>query len=156
MILYAVGRHFSRLCFEEGVTVYADLIRFLVRMRGALTPPPRMDEPVTKMPLGWRQTDEDELNRLNRALWLYVIHAPSCSEDTESYAETYTRRCPQVWTRLFKEPANVERLSRACAAHKVKYQVKSTTRSVFKKEGLVRTCEEKIEGNCYREKSREP
>ena len=26
-------------------------IRFLVRMRGALTPPPRMDVPVIKMPL---------------------------------------------------------------------------------------------------------
>ena len=34
---------------EEGV--FADLMRFLVRMRGALTPPPRMDAPVTKMPL---------------------------------------------------------------------------------------------------------
>lgn len=26
-------------------------MRFLVRMRGALTPPPRMDEPVKKIPL---------------------------------------------------------------------------------------------------------
>jgi hypothetical protein len=26
-------------------------IRFFVRMRGALTPPPRIDEPVIKMPL---------------------------------------------------------------------------------------------------------
>jgi hypothetical protein len=26
-------------------------IRFLVRIRGARTPPPRMDEPVMKMPL---------------------------------------------------------------------------------------------------------
>jgi hypothetical protein len=26
-------------------------IRFLVRMRGALTPPPMMEEPVMKMPL---------------------------------------------------------------------------------------------------------
>jgi hypothetical protein len=26
-------------------------MRFLVRMRGALTPPPRMDEPVMRMPL---------------------------------------------------------------------------------------------------------
>lgn len=26
-------------------------MRFLVRMRGALTPPPRMDAPVTKIPL---------------------------------------------------------------------------------------------------------
>ena len=48
------GGHFSRLCFEEGACVYADLMRFLVRMRGALTPPPRMDEPVTKIPLGGR------------------------------------------------------------------------------------------------------
>lgn len=29
----------------------AHLIRFLVRIRGALTPPPRMDEPVMNMPL---------------------------------------------------------------------------------------------------------
>ena len=27
------------------------LIKFLVRIRGALTPPPRMDAPVTKIPL---------------------------------------------------------------------------------------------------------
>ena len=46
------GGHFSRLCFDEGAGVYADLMRFLVRIRGALTPPPRMDEPVTKIPLG--------------------------------------------------------------------------------------------------------
>jgi hypothetical protein len=26
-------------------------MRFLVRMRGALTPPPRIDEPVIKIPL---------------------------------------------------------------------------------------------------------
>jgi hypothetical protein len=26
-------------------------MRFFVRMRGALTPPPRMDEPVMKIPL---------------------------------------------------------------------------------------------------------
>jgi hypothetical protein len=26
-------------------------MRFLVRMRGALTPPPRIEEPVMKMPL---------------------------------------------------------------------------------------------------------
>ena len=51
------GGHFSRLCFEEGTGVYADLMRFLVRIRGALTPPPRMDEPVTKMPLGGKTDD---------------------------------------------------------------------------------------------------
>ena len=28
-----------------------DLMRFLVRIRGARTPPPRIDEPVTKIPL---------------------------------------------------------------------------------------------------------
>lgn len=29
-----------------------DLIKFLVLIRGARTPPPRMDEPVMKIPLG--------------------------------------------------------------------------------------------------------
>ena len=37
--------------FGDEAGVCADLMRFLVRMRGALTPPPRMDAPVTKMPL---------------------------------------------------------------------------------------------------------
>jgi hypothetical protein len=32
-------------------------MRFLVRMRGALTPPPRMDEPVMKMPHAAPTTD---------------------------------------------------------------------------------------------------
>ena len=63
MILCA-GGHFSRLCFEEGAGVYADLMRFLVRIRGALTPPPRMDEPVTNMPLG-RDTDDEMSERTN-------------------------------------------------------------------------------------------
>lgn len=31
--------------------VTTDLIRFFVLIRGALTPPPRMDAPVTKIPL---------------------------------------------------------------------------------------------------------
>ena len=31
--------------------ILADLMRFLVRIRGARTPPPMMDEPVTKIPL---------------------------------------------------------------------------------------------------------
>jgi hypothetical protein len=78
------GGHFSRLCFEEGTGVYADLMGFLIRMRGVLT------------------------NEI----------APSRPKDAKSYAGTYPRRCPQVWTCLFKELADVERLSRACA-HKV-------------------------------------
>jgi hypothetical protein len=43
------------------------------------------------------------------------VLAPSCPEDAESYAETDSRRCPQVWTCLFEELTDVERLSRACA-----------------------------------------
>jgi hypothetical protein len=122
MILYA-GDTLAGLCSEEGAGVYADLMRFLVRMRGALTPPPRMDEPVTKMHL--EETD-DEMSEQTKSRyaqrwwWLCVVHAPSCSEDAESYAETYARQCPQVWTCLFEElpVADDERLSRACA-HKI-------------------------------------
>ena len=33
------------------------LIKFFVRMRGALTPPPRMDEPVRKIPHAAPRTD---------------------------------------------------------------------------------------------------
>jgi hypothetical protein len=116
MILYA-GGHFSRLCFEEGAGVYADLMRFLVRIRGALTPPPRMDEPVTKMPLGGETGEQTDIAPCT-AVVVCVVHAPSCPEDAETYAETYARRCPQVWTCLFKKLSDVERLSRACA-HKV-------------------------------------
>lgn len=42
-------------------------MRFLVRMRGALTPPPRMEEPVMKMPHAAPTTDrpmQSEMPRL--------------------------------------------------------------------------------------------
>ena len=52
ILLMYVGDNFSPVVLRRKEQVdYADLMRFLVRMRGALTPPPRMDEPVTKIPL---------------------------------------------------------------------------------------------------------
>lgn len=38
-----------------------DLIRFFVRIRGARTPPPRMEEPVTQIPLRDREVQASAL-----------------------------------------------------------------------------------------------
>jgi hypothetical protein len=51
-------------------------IKFFVRMRGALTPPPRIDVPVMKMPL----CDLSQLLFLCLSLCPPVLHvAPRCS-----------------------------------------------------------------------------
>jgi hypothetical protein len=84
-------------------------IRFLVRMRGALTPPPRMEEPVMKMPLiesGCQQ--EAKLTR-PRTNW----HIPCCANHRESYAEGDAQVCPRVRRDGFEEGADLDvRVSR--------------------------------------------
>jgi hypothetical protein len=88
-----------------------------------------------------------------------VAHAPSCPEDAESYAKTYAHRCPQVRTCLFEEPADIERLSRAWAPQttsKLKVNNLAPVERKKRSDGVVRTCEEKIEGNSYRDECGEP
>ena len=65
--------------FGDKAGVCADLMRFLVRMRGALTPPPRMDAPVTKIPL--EREHPISKHRTRDARRLVAVLAPSCPED---------------------------------------------------------------------------
>jgi hypothetical protein len=82
----------SELAFSSSVAT--DLMRFLVRIRGARTPPPRMDEPVTKIPLRLYQPMSTKEHKTRT----YGVLAPSCSKNAESYAETDARRRPHVRT----------------------------------------------------------
>jgi hypothetical protein len=58
-------------------------MRFLVLIRGALTPPPMMDEPVMRMPLGRSAVacDGEE-------------SAPCGADDGQADAETDAHGCP--------------------------------------------------------------
>ena len=58
-------------------------IRFLVRIRGAFTPPPRMDVPVIKIPL-----------EFNKQLRRGVRTIPCCSDDRETYVKSYAEKTP--------------------------------------------------------------
>jgi len=75
---------------EGHSSVVADLMRFLVRMRGARTPPPMMEEPVRKIPLQCNE-HQKRSEKTKRPI-------PPCSEDAESYAETDACRRPHVRT----------------------------------------------------------
>jgi hypothetical protein len=87
----------------------AHLMRFFVRMRGARTPPPRMDAPVTKMPL--RAASAGPRAAVETS-------APGGARDAEPEVEADARRGPRVRRRLLEEAPDVERLARACAARR--------------------------------------
>ena len=78
----------------------AYLIKFLVRIRGARTPPPRMEEPVMKIPL---RTGGQLRGKLTG-----TTCAPSGTQYAESNTATYSRRGPRIRTRLLQEAAEVE------------------------------------------------
>lgn len=78
-------------------------IRFLVRIRGALTPPPRMDEPVMKMPL---RTFECYYDPEELALMLESV--PGSPNDGQSDAERDAQVCPCVRRDGFEECADLE------------------------------------------------
>lgn len=60
--------------------VGAYLIRFLVLMRGALTPPPRMDEPVTKIPLQCHEPTQPANKTKQRPTILHQGHSIQCTD----------------------------------------------------------------------------
>lgn len=90
------------------------LIRFFVRIRGARTPPPRIDDPVTKIPL----QQEATLGHATESQENQSFDEPACTENTKAYAETNPNHCPRVRTGLLKEAANIEdlRVARSCKA----------------------------------------
>src|SRR5512140_2836217 len=76
-------------------------IKFLVRMRGARTPPPRIEEPVMNIPLFRSQTTETENRGAGRAI-------PCGSHHREAYTERDTEICPRIWRDGFEEGADLE------------------------------------------------
>lgn len=66
-------------------------IRFLVRIRGAFTPPPRMDVPVIKMPLVI----------VSHLGWIGI--APCSAYDGKTYVEAYAEKTPRIWTCFSKK-----------------------------------------------------
>ena len=82
------------------------LIRFLVLIRGALTPPPRIEAPVTKIPLHEMLTNVTHQDAID--------YAPTSTQYTQPNTKTNSNRSPHEWTCLLQELANIESLSRAC------------------------------------------
>jgi hypothetical protein len=76
-------------------------IKFLVRMRGARTPPPRIEEPVMNMPLFRSQTTESENRGASRAI-------PCRSHHRKAYTERDAEICPRIWGYGFEEGADLE------------------------------------------------
>jgi hypothetical protein len=76
-------------------------IRFLVRIRGALTPPPRMDDPVMKIPLSVRTSSYHQSSRQRKGNVPYQA-APTTESpihmamprSAHAYGETDSRKAP--------------------------------------------------------------
>lgn len=88
-------------------------MRFFVRILGARTPPPKMDEPVMKMPLQ-APPPPNRIRILLSATFQTKKEksgkgVPSCSEDGEADAQADTHQRPEVGRRLLEEPTGVER-----------------------------------------------
>jgi hypothetical protein len=84
------------------------LIRFLVLILGARTPPPMMDEPVTNIPLQVNHSKSHLHGAKDKN------DAPTRTQNTQAYTKADTRTSPDKRTRLFKKPANVECFARTC------------------------------------------
>ena len=81
----------------------AYLIKFLVRILGARTPPPRMEEPVMKIPLRSGSQQDGKLSE--------AMHVPSGTQNAETYTETDPSRRPRIRACLLQEATDVERLT---------------------------------------------
>ena len=90
----------------------------MVRILGAFTPPPRIDEPVVKIPLQnyHFQTFLSTIFTLEDLIELRVRwnnNAPSSADDREREREGDSEACPHVRRRLREEPADVEAVALA-------------------------------------------
>ena len=81
------------------------LIKFLVLIRGALTPPPSIEAPVTKIPLHEMSTNMVYKNGID--------YAPTSTQYTQPDTKTNSNCSPHEWTCLLQELADIESLSRA-------------------------------------------
>ena len=82
------------------------LIKFLVLIRGVRTPPPRIEDPVKKMPL------QETMHVSRRAGVEYkcpsTSDVPSSSEDTQTDTKTDSERAPDERTRFFEKATDIE------------------------------------------------
>jgi hypothetical protein len=88
---------------DKTVVPNAYLMKFLVVIRGALTPPPRIDVPVVKIPLVCMNAMVicSCARRITRLV-------PSRTKHTQPYTQSNTHRTPCVRTGLFQELEDIE------------------------------------------------
>jgi hypothetical protein len=91
---------------EAARRVLPYLIRFLVLIRGVRTPPPRIEDPVKKMPL------QETMNVSRRAhvecKCPSTNDVPTSSEDTQTDTKTDSERAPEERTRFFEKATDIE------------------------------------------------
>jgi hypothetical protein len=75
-------------------------IKFFVRIRGALTPPPRMDTPVVQIPLSSRVREVPLRNSED---------VPSGAYDGQANTERDAQTSPCVWRDCFEELSDLQR-----------------------------------------------
>lgn len=80
-------------------------IKFLVLILGARTPPPKMDAPVTKIPL------RPHISPFILSLSFHRSNSPCCAGHAETDAEADTDQCPCIRRGLCEKVADVECLS---------------------------------------------
>lgn len=83
-------------------------IKFLVRIRGARTPPPTIEEPVMKIPLNAETPPSARLFVLHVSdKESEVVFVPCCPYDRETNAERDTQACPSDGGYRFEKGADL-------------------------------------------------
>lgn len=89
---------------EVARMVVTYLIKFLVLIRGVRTPPPRIEDPVKKMPL----QETMHVSRRAGVEYKCTSDVPSSSEDTQTDTKTDSERAPDERTRFFEKATDIE------------------------------------------------
>lgn len=78
-------------------------IKFFVRIRGAFTPPPRMEVPVMKIPLSMHQKCCPVYANMPISQPNIMMVVPCCSHHGQAYAKRNAHICPHVRRHAFEE-----------------------------------------------------